>query len=83
VEYFDWLDDGVAGLSPEVAKVCLVIGLAVVVLFVLPSLRRFLVHSRHTLLVDDGKAFAGVWRGRAMGAVFGLLAALSIILQLR
>ncbi|RZF30211.1 hypothetical protein EVC45_09405 [Paraburkholderia sp. UYCP14C] len=83
VEYFDWLDDGVAGLRPDVARVCLVALVVTVILFVLPGLWHILARPRRPRFFVDPPARAGAWRGRLTGVVFGLFAAISIISQLR
>lgn len=51
VGYFAWLDNGVAGMQPEVAQLCLVALLVAVALFALPWLWRILTRTRYTPLV--------------------------------
>ncbi|NYH19989.1 hypothetical protein [Paraburkholderia bryophila] len=82
VNYFDWFDNGVAGIEPEVVQVCLVAVLVTTILFVLPWLWHALARSRCTPLgVTQGRA--GACPGRVTGMAFGLFAAVSILAQMR
>ncbi|APA87425.2 hypothetical protein BJG93_18125 [Paraburkholderia sprentiae WSM5005] len=82
VSYFDWFDDGVAGMTPEVTQLCLVVLLTSVVLFVLPWLWRISMRAARTSRLGV-QPHAGAWGGRASGAALGLVAAVSIVAQLR
>jgi hypothetical protein len=82
LDYFNWLDEGVAGMQPDVARACLVVGLVAMVLFVLPWLRRVLARASHTRFADTS-ASARVRPVRLTGVVLGLIAVVSIISQLR
>lgn len=82
LDYFNWPDDGVAGMQPDVVRACLVVGLVAMTLFVLPWLRRVLARVSRTQFAD-ASAFAKGRPVRLTGVVFGLIAVVSIISQLR
>lgn len=82
VQYFDWFDDGIAGMHPEVVQVCLVAVLVTAVLLVWSWVRRVLAGSRSTPFADT-PTLAGAWRARVTGMALGLFATASIIMQLR
>jgi hypothetical protein len=82
LDYFNWPDGGVAGMRPDVARACLVAALVAMALFVLPWLRRVLARASHTQFADTSTS-ARVRPARLTGVVFGLIAVVSIISQLR
>jgi hypothetical protein len=82
VDYFDLFGDGVAGMQPEVVQLGLVALLTGAVLSVLPWLRRGPTDAARTSAFG-AQPRAGAWHGRAIGVAFGLVAAVSIVAQMR